>query len=34
VVWHRKYFGTADYAEAAGEPTGSARLAVGLRFWM
>jgi copper resistance protein B len=34
VVWHRKYFGTADYAEAAGERTGSARLAVGLRFWM
>jgi copper resistance protein B len=34
VVWNRKFFGTADYAAAAGESTGSARLAVGLRFWL
>lgn len=34
VVWHRKFFGTADYARAAGERTGGARLAVGVRFWM
>ncbi len=34
VVWHRKFFGTADSAEAVGERTGGARLAVGLRFWL
>jgi copper resistance protein B len=34
VVWNRKFFGTADYAEAAGERSGGARLAVGVRFWM
>jgi copper resistance protein B len=34
VVWNRKFFGTADYAEAAGDRTSGARLAVGLRFWM
>jgi copper resistance protein B len=33
VVWHRKFFGTADYARAAGESTGSTRLALGLRLW-
>ena len=26
VVWNRKFFGTADYAEAAGERTSGARL--------
>jgi len=34
VVWHNKYFGTADMARAAGEGTGGARLAVGVRLWM
>jgi copper resistance protein B len=34
VVWNRKFFGTADLAEAAGERTSGARLAVGVRFWM
>jgi copper resistance protein B len=34
VVWTRKFFGTADYAAAAGEPTSGARLAAGVRFWM
>jgi copper resistance protein B len=34
VVWSRKFFGTADYAAAAGVPTSGARLAVGVRFWM
>lgn len=34
VVWHRKLSGTADYARAAGERTGGARLVVGLRVWM
>ncbi|HUU32979.1 MAG TPA: copper resistance protein B [Vicinamibacterales bacterium] len=34
VVWHRRFFGTADYAKRAGEATGGARLAVGVRFWM
>lgn len=33
VTWQRKFFGTADAARAAGEETGGARLAVGLRFW-
>jgi copper resistance protein B len=33
LVWSRKYFGTADSAEAAGERTEGARLAVGLRLW-
>ena len=33
-VWHRRFFGTADYAAAAGERSSSARLAVGVRFWM
>ena len=34
LVWNRKLFGTADYAEAAGERTSGARLAVGVRLWM
>jgi copper resistance protein B len=34
VVWHRKFFGTADQARAAGDSTGGARLALGLRFWL
>jgi copper resistance protein B len=33
VVWSRKFFGTADLAEAAGEQTGGMRASVGLRFW-
>jgi copper resistance protein B len=33
VVWSRKFFGTADLAEAAGEDTREARVAVGVRFW-
>jgi copper resistance protein B len=33
LTWQRKFFGTADAARAAGEGTGGARLAVGLRFW-
>lgn len=34
VTWHRKFFGTADRARAAGEPTGGARFVVGMRLWM
>ena len=33
ITWHRTFFGTADFADAAGEETGSARFAVGLRAW-
>jgi uncharacterized protein involved in copper resistance len=33
VTWNRKFFGTADFAEAAGEDTGGAKLAVGVRMW-
>jgi copper resistance protein B len=33
VVWDRKMFGTADYAEAAGESDSSAKLVFGVRFW-
>lgn len=33
VTWSRKFFGTADLAEAAGEERGGARLALGARFW-
>ena len=33
VTWHRRFFGTADQARAAGESVGSTRLAVGLRVW-
>lgn len=32
IVWNRKFFGTADLAEARGEKSGSARLTTGLRF--
>ena len=34
VVWNRKFFGTADYAEAAGERTSGTRFAVGVRVWL
>lgn len=34
IVWNRKFFGTADYARAAGDSTGGARLALGLRLWL
>ncbi len=34
VVWDRKVFGTADLARSAGERTGGARLAFGVRLWM
>ncbi|MFN2444358.1 MAG: copper resistance protein B [Vicinamibacterales bacterium] len=34
VTWNRKFFGTADYAEAAGDKTGGARLALGMRLWL
>jgi copper resistance protein B len=33
VTWNRKFFGTADLAEAAGEDTSGTRLAVGVRMW-
>ena len=33
VTWNRKFFGTADVAEAAGEDTSGARLALGVRVW-
>lgn len=33
VTWNRKYGGTADFAEAAGEGNGGARLLVGIRAW-
>lgn len=33
VVWHGKFFGTAERAREAGERTGGTRLAVGLRVW-
>ncbi|HEU4891623.1 MAG TPA: copper resistance protein B [Vicinamibacterales bacterium] len=33
VTWHRKLFGTADLAKAAGEDTGGARFATGVRVW-
>lgn len=33
IAWKQKFFGTADFAKAAGEHVGSTRLAVGLRFW-
>jgi uncharacterized protein involved in copper resistance len=34
VVWSRKFFGTADYARAAGDEVSGTRLAVGLRLWL
>ena len=33
VTWHRKFFGTGDFAEAAGEDRGAAKLALGVRVW-
>ena len=33
VTWNRKFFGTGDFARAAGEDTGGARLATGVRVW-
>ena len=33
LVWSRKFFGTADLAEAAGETPAGARLAIGIRTW-
>ena len=33
VVWSNKWGGTADFAEAAGEDTGGARLVTGVRLW-
>lgn len=33
VTWSRKFFGTGDFARAAGEDTGGARLATGVRAW-
>jgi copper resistance protein B len=33
VTWNRKYGKTADYAEAAGDSSGGARLVTGLRLW-
>jgi len=34
VVWNRKFFGTADLAQAAGDRISGARVAVGVRLWM
>jgi copper resistance protein B len=33
IAWKQKYFGTADFARAAGEHVGSTRLAAGVHFW-
>lgn len=33
VTWNRKFFGTGDFAEAAGEDKGNAKLALGVRMW-
>lgn len=33
VTWKRKFFGTADLAEAAGDDTSGLRLALGVRVW-
>jgi copper resistance protein B len=33
VMWNRKFFGTADFAEAAGRDTDGAKLALGVRVW-
>jgi copper resistance protein B len=33
VVWSRKFFGTADLAEAAGERPASSRVTAGVRLW-
>lgn len=34
VTWQRKFFGTADLAEASGEPAGQTRFVAGVRLWM
>ena len=34
VVWHRKLFGTGDFARIRGEDAGGWHLVAGLRFWM
>ncbi len=33
LVWHRKFFGTADQARATGDSVGGWRAAMGLRLW-
>lgn len=33
LVWQRKFFGSADFARAAGDETGGWRAAAGLRMW-
>jgi copper resistance protein B len=33
VTWNQKFFGTRDFARAAGEDTGGARVAAGVRVW-
>ena len=33
VTWKRRFLGTADFAQAAGEDTSTARLATGVRVW-
>jgi copper resistance protein B len=33
VTWDRKLFGTADFARARGEHTGTTRVAIGIRTW-
>jgi copper resistance protein B len=33
VVWTRRFFETADFAQEAGEPTAGVRLALGVRLW-
>ncbi|MFN2444736.1 MAG: copper resistance protein B [Vicinamibacterales bacterium] len=33
VTWNRKFFGTGDFARAAGDDTGGARFATGVRVW-
>ena len=33
VTWSSKWGKTADFAEAAGEETGGARLVTGVRLW-
>ena len=34
VSWKQRFFGTADLAQAGGDKTGGARLALGVRVWM
>jgi copper resistance protein B len=33
VVWHRAFFGSADFAREDGEEVGNTRLAIGIRTW-